>query len=300
MEDVEEEGDDPLGRRAGIDLGHGVLEGGRPLLEHPERLTVEHRLAQLEPAHRVDDSRQRGGRVVEVARVDAHLVAATVDLDPDPVELPLDRRALEALHGLGDAAGGGGEHREDRPEDLEADLAQALLTAREREPGGRREITREHQRAARQRPRDAGRLRDRVDHEPGEGALAELAGEEPLDEIRLRLRRAAEQVGEIFPAPHGRAGARHALNGGDRPIQVFDRDRRLLRGGALDPVDRRVADSHPALARHARQETDSRGHLVRFEPPQQVRQGRDLLGARARRGHVPRCGHDVGEQGHFG
>ena len=97
-----------------------------------------------------------------------------------------------------------------------------------------------------------------------------------------------------------RAGPRHALNGGDRAIEVFDRERRLLRGRLLDPVDRRVADAHAALARNTGQEADGRRHLVGIEPPQQLRQDRDLLGARAGRGHVPRYGHDVGEQGHLG
>jgi hypothetical protein len=91
VEDVEEERHDPLGRRLAVDARHGLLERGRPVLVHPERLAVEDGLGDREAAHRVDDPGQRVGDLVEVARVDADLVAAAMDLDPDAVELPLDR-----------------------------------------------------------------------------------------------------------------------------------------------------------------------------------------------------------------
>ena len=85
------------------------------------------------------------------------------------------------------------------------------------------EIAREHQRAARERARHGGRLRDRVDHQPGERALPQLAGEEALDEVRLRLGRAREQVREKLLAPRRRAGPGDALNRGDRAIELGDR-----------------------------------------------------------------------------
>jgi hypothetical protein len=37
----------------------------------------------------------------------------------------------------------------------------------------------------------------------------------------------------------------------------------------LDPVDRGVADSDPALSGQACEETDRHSHLTRFEPPQE-------------------------------
>ena len=43
---------------------------------------------------------------------------------------------------------------------------------------------------------NARRLRDRVGHQPGQRALAQLPGEEPADEARLRLGRALEQRAE--------------------------------------------------------------------------------------------------------
>ena len=165
-----------------------------------------------------------------------------------------------------------------------------------------REITRQHQRPARQRARHGRRLRDRVDHEPGERTLPELAGEEALDEVRLGLGRAARAGRRAARSRAARrAGPGHALNGGDRAIEVFDRERRLLRGRLLDPVDRR--GSRRPRGPGAEHRSGSR----RPAPPR-----RDRAAAAAPPGSrssaerelvavdVPRYGHDVGEQGHLG
>ena len=77
-----------------------------------------------------------------------------------------------------DVSRGRGEHRQDRPEELEADRAQTLLAlasiaisaVRVRSPesiNARRASVAGH----------ARRLRHRVGHQPGERALPQLAGE---------------------------------------------------------------------------------------------------------------------------
>ena len=124
VQDVEQERDDPLRRGAAVDLGDRVLKRSGALSVHPDGLAVQHRLADRQPADRGDDPGQGLGDLVEVAGVDADLVAAAVDLDADPVELELHRRALEPVQRLGHVRAGGGQHREDRPEDLESDRAQ--------------------------------------------------------------------------------------------------------------------------------------------------------------------------------
>src|SRR5207245_3618158 len=101
------------------------------------------------------------------------------DLNPDTVELPLDRRELEARNGTFDALGRRGEHREDGTEELETDRRKGRLASRQRKLGGAGEVAGEHQRPSRARRGNAGRLGDRVDHDPCERALPELAGEEP-------------------------------------------------------------------------------------------------------------------------
>ena len=222
VQEVEEKRDHTLRRRLGVDPRHRVLERGRPIVPHPQRLAVEHRLADGEPADRRDDSRQGGSDVVEVAGVDANLVAAAVDLDADPVELPFHGRAPEARDCLGRALGGRGEHREHRAKQLEADGPQPLLALDHRDCGGAGEVAREHERAPRELGANARRLRDGVDHQPRECALPELAGEEAPDEVALGLRRACEQLAEQRPACTSRTGARQCPHLVDHPVELMD------------------------------------------------------------------------------
>src|SRR5215213_8728266 len=121
MEHVEEEGDDALGRCLAVDPRDGLLERGGAVVSHPEGLAVEHGPLYGEAPHGRDDPGQDVRDLVEVARVDANLVRSPVDLDAHAVELPLDGGAREAGHGVRHGLGGGGEHRQDRPEQLERD-----------------------------------------------------------------------------------------------------------------------------------------------------------------------------------
>ena len=80
------------------------------------------------------------------------------------------------------------------------------------------------------------------------------------------------------------------------PVQVEDRQRRLIRLARVEPVDRGIADADPALARHAGEEAHRRHYLLPVEPPQQVGEQRDLLRARARCRHLAGGGYDIGEE----
>ena len=88
VQHVEEERRHAFERRVDVDLRHRVLEGGRAVRAHPQRLAVEDRLGHRQPADRVGDPGQRVGDLVEVPRVDADLVTAAMDLNADPVQLP--------------------------------------------------------------------------------------------------------------------------------------------------------------------------------------------------------------------
>jgi hypothetical protein len=94
-----------------------------------------------EDAHGSDDPRQRERNVVEIAGVDANLVAAPVDLNPDPVEFPFHRSALKARDRLSDRLCGRGQHRQDGPKEFEVHLKEALLAAGESDFGRAREIS---------------------------------------------------------------------------------------------------------------------------------------------------------------
>jgi len=96
VQHVEQKGGDSLRSCLAVDPRDGVLERSRPVLGQPERLAVEDGLTDRQFEHSLDDARQGVRDLVEIPRVDADLVRAPVDLDPDSVELPFHRRALEA------------------------------------------------------------------------------------------------------------------------------------------------------------------------------------------------------------
>ena len=89
------------------------------------------------PGHR-DHLGQARGDVVEAAGRDLDVVAAAVDLDPDAVELHVDRHrcrtAAGLLHRGGDVGRARGEHRQHRPADLEPDLGQGRPRRRSSRP----------------------------------------------------------------------------------------------------------------------------------------------------------------------
>ena len=149
VQQVEEERHDPLRRCVAVDLRHRVLKRRGTAVGHPQRFAIEYRLPYRQSSHRRHDPRQRVGDVVEVARVNAHLITTAMDLDADPIELPLDGRQPKASHRLRHIASRRGEHRQDWPEDLKADVVEPLLAARHRDLGRRREVSGEHQRPSR-------------------------------------------------------------------------------------------------------------------------------------------------------
>ena len=243
---------------------------------------------------------QHRGDLVQVAGVDAYLVAASVHLDADPVELPLNRRFPEARERLADIGRGRGKHRQNRPEELEAHRREPLLPALERELRRRREVAREHQRAADALRRNGRRPRDGVGHQPGERTLPQLAREEPPQERGLSRRGARQQVGEQGAATGRGPAPGRPLELGDRPVELGDGDRRRRRGCRLDAVDHPVPHADPALARRTREEADHDGHLARLEAAEQPGEQRDLLRARARAGDLFGDLDDVGEKRHAG
>ena len=163
---------------------------GRSAIASPSRISSRAGSAR----DRLDDLGHGAGHVVELAREDAHLVAALVDLDARAVELPLERRLAEPRERLGDVLGGLRQHRLHRPEQLDR---------KPREPG--RALA---ERRLRPRPRDRppasprGALArpaarppgDRLDHHPLERALAQLADQQAQQKVLLGLGRPPEQL----------------------------------------------------------------------------------------------------------
>ena len=93
-------------------LRHRVLERDRcAVFVDAEHFTVEHGGVDRKPSHPFDHVRNPAGDLVEAARPHPDLVAGLVDLDPDAVELPLDRHPPHLADGVGHALAGRRQHR---------------------------------------------------------------------------------------------------------------------------------------------------------------------------------------------
>ena len=88
---------------------------------------------------------------------------------------------------------------------------------------GRAEVAAQHGGAADEVEGDAGRLGDGVGHHALERALAQLAEEEPAEELPFRLGRPGEQPGQHGLALGHRPGPRDALDRRDGTVDVGHR-----------------------------------------------------------------------------
>ena len=194
---------------------------------------------------------------------------------------------------------GRGEHREDRPEDLEPDRAQSPPRPR----------------SSRSRPSASDRPTASA---PGArsrrgtpAALATASAITPASApcrsspVNSRRRNAASasvarpsRSASRSPARPRRSGPGGVLDLVDRPIDVDHGQRGARPRAGLDRVDRRVAHPDAALTGNARQEPDADRDLIRLELPQQLGENRDLARARARLADERRCRDHVGEQRH--
>ena len=189
-----------------------------------DHLAVQDDGCQRQSANRLDDLGDALGDVGEAARVGADLVVAAVHLEARAVELPLDHGRRDALEGFRHAGSRLGEHRLDGTEELEPEACQAGRALGQRDLRHPLQAACEHRRAANLRGRHACRLRDRLDHDALERALAELAVDDPAKEPLLRLRCAPEELVELLLA--------HALRSGPR-----GRAQAVEHGGDLEHVE---------------------------------------------------------------
>ncbi len=231
VEDVEEprlEHGGPL--RLGAEPGHGVLERSRAaVLVERQRLAVEDEPVGREGPDDLDDLGHPVGDLGEAARVDVDVVAVAVDLDASAVELVLDGGLAgdgERRRGVG---GGGGEHRQDRGPDGQADLLQGVGATGEGEPGGLAEVAAEHDRPAERGDRDLGGLGDGVDEHAFEGAGAHLADEDAGHERTARRRwRARPRVLQGALAQRRGTGAGGREQVVEEAVEVGDGEARRL------------------------------------------------------------------------
>ncbi len=293
MQDVEEE----RGQRERVrgcvvtaEATHRVLEpAGQRVLGNPDGFTVEHELLTRERARDRDDLRHALRHVVQVAREHAHLLAAPVHLDARAVELPFHRGGSRRGERFADRRRARGEHRLHRPEHLQPDFGQRIHTTHERALRSGGEVAAEHGGAANGVGRDVGGAGDRVGHQPGQRALAELTGEQAHHEIGFRGGRTIEEPAQDRLPPCSRSRAARGFDLVERVIELGDRHGRLGHGSLLvaHGRQRRPADPDPALARLTRQQADDRRDLVVRALAQHRRERVDLRLARTFRAHGP-------------
>ena len=171
----------------------------------------------------LDDLGQPGGDVVEAAGRDEHLVAVAVHLDPDAVELGVDRdlgrRRPSAIAAV-DVGRAGGEHRHDRPADLEPERRRARPRRRSNAaPAAATGRAGEHRGAAYGGERDAGDLRP-----PPPGSAASRAPWRTLPVTTPRSHACSSAVAR----PKSAATASRARPGEPAPAMRGDRLERLV------------------------------------------------------------------------
>ena len=187
-----------VGRAGGA--GPGDLEGRRPpVLQHDDRLAVEHEVASGQGGHGLDHLGHALGDLVEAAGVDAHVARSPVHLHADAVELAVDDQVATAdrIDGLGGGLRRGGEHRAHRPPDDQPDLLERLHASPRRQPGHFGGGAGEHHGATDDGIGHGVGLRDGGEHHAVEGALPQVAGDEVDEEALLVGGRAGHQRPEL-------------------------------------------------------------------------------------------------------
>ena len=139
-----------------------------------------------------------------------------------------------------------------------ANRRKAAFAFRQRGVRDRNDPVRHHRRLPHRRRRQRCRRRDGVDHQRLERALAELAEQQPHQEVAFRRGRAREQLGEDASALGLRARARDRSDARERGVDVGNRQRGFRGGsGGARIAHERVADAASSLPRLARQIGDA-------------------------------------------
>ena len=289
------------GTRAGTgrtpERAHRVLERmGTGIVVDADRLTVEHDRAHRERAYPLGDAGQPAGDLVEVARVDPHVVVDAVHLDARAIELPLHRSHAGLVQCRSDIRRTGREHREDTAPDFEPDVTQRRRTPGQGDHRDAAEIARQHRRPTHERCGYRGGAREGVGHETAQRALAQLTHEQVPEEVGLRRGRANEHALQDLPPAGRRAGAgrRHDLV--EAPIHIDDAERRHRCRRDVEPDQRGPPHPDSALAGLAGEKPDRRFDLVGCEAAEEIGERRDLGGAGPRRRDRGRGGDQIRQE----
>ncbi len=156
--------------------------------------------------------------------------AGPVHLDPDAVDLPLHRGGRDPLQRGGQRGRGGGQHGLERPSDLEGDGQQRPLGGRgvvrgraERGYGGLGQRAADLVGPADRGRRHSGRGGDGLGHDPAQRPLAQVAGQQPDQELPFVLGGLGQQLAQEL-APVGlRAGTGQRADGPEGRVGLGQR-----------------------------------------------------------------------------
>jgi hypothetical protein len=216
-----------------------------------DRLAVEHEAPCGQCAHELDDLRHRGRHLVQQPRKHAHVVVRLVDLNARAVELVLERRPAEPLDRLVDRVRGLREHRRDRSEQLEPEAIERVRSLDQRGMRDTAEIAGEHRGALDALDGDSRGGRDGLVHESRERTLAQLAREQPAEEVTLVCVGAAKQMPQRARAQRQRAAPGQRRDAPEARIDIGERQRRAMRTLARRPEHRLVERRLDRAARRA-------------------------------------------------
>ena len=265
---------------------HQLLERQRPargVERHHLAVQDERPGRQLAPRD-LDDVGQAPRDVAEAPGPDGDAVAVLVELDARAVVLVLERRAA-AVRGerLVEVGGQLGEHGQERHAHARGRRLQGGRPAVGGEHGDGGEVAEEEEGAAGDRERRAGHQSDRLEHEALGGARAQLAGDDPREDLALARRGAHGENGEARLARPAGAAAAGVGHPGERGGHVGEGERRA-EASALRR--REPAHAEGARVRHgqraARQERHRVADGVGRQAPEVLREQGELVEPPAR------------------
>ena len=202
-------------------------------------------------------------------------------LDTRSIELELEARLLHPREHALKAVRWLGEHGENGPEQLDREARQPGAARVERCAGHFGQVSRQHRGPPHFARLDSSGRCNGLDHQTFGSALAQLAPDEPREELLLGRAGARKELPELPGTFVRRARAPDLTQLVERSVDGPELDPCLgCRFGPRCLSERSPADAQPALRQRSTQIGDTRPELVRPELAQTLRESTDLLLAR--------------------
>src|SRR5436190_4907826 len=280
-------------RNAPAQAFHCFLKAHRtPVSGEHDRLAIQDPRVHINILGYVDDGRKLGGDVFERARINSHLFRVFVDLNPNAVELILERRRSQRPQCLLNILCRLRQHWFERSKEFN-------LEARDVARRHRAQIPRQHHGAPHILGRQIARLGKRFDHDPLERALAQLSRYQPEQKVLLFSSRLGKERAEEALSLACGSLARRLGDPLERFVDVLHVQTCRCADVRLGLLQRRPPHTHLSLARRPGEIGDHNFDLIGTGLLQQIRQQLDLGEPAGGRRYLIR-GLDKGREKHDG